>query len=62
MTRNDDSRNTHNQVAAGHMTSGEEGDKRRNSGYHRKDDSSGGGSRNFDPSPEDILNGSCHIH
>jgi hypothetical protein len=61
-THNDDSRNTCNQLAAGHRTSGEEGGERRNSGYHRKDDSGGDRSRNFDPSPEHILNGPCRIH
>jgi hypothetical protein len=60
--RNDDSRNTCNQVAAGYRISGKEGGERRNSGYHRKDDLGGDRSRNFDPSLEDILNGPCHIH
>jgi hypothetical protein len=40
----------------------EEGGEHRNSGYHRIDDSGGERSRNFDPSPEDILNGPCHIN
>jgi hypothetical protein len=61
-TCNDDSHNTRNQVTAGHKTSGGEGGERRNSGYHRKNDSGGDRSRNFDPSPEDILNGPCRIH
>jgi hypothetical protein len=62
MTRNDDSRNTRNQVATGHRTSSEEGGERRNSGYHRMDDSGGDMSRNFDPLPKNILNGPCRIH
>jgi hypothetical protein len=37
--RNNDSRNTRNQVATGYKTSGIEGGKHKNSGYHRKDDS-----------------------
>jgi hypothetical protein len=61
-SRNDDGHNTHNQVAAGYKRSSEEGGKHRNSGYHRRDDSGGHRSRNFDPSPVDILNGPCHIH
>jgi hypothetical protein len=44
------------------MTSAEEGGERRNNGYHRKDDSGGDRPRNFYLSPEDILNGPCHIH
>jgi hypothetical protein len=59
---NDDRRNTRIQVAAGHKTSSEEVGERRNNRYHKKDDSGGDRSRNFDPSPEDILNGPCHIH
>jgi hypothetical protein len=59
---NDDSRNTRNQIAEGYKISGEEGGERRNNGYHKKDDSGGDRSRNFEPSPEDILNGPCRIH
>jgi hypothetical protein len=44
------------------MTSGEKGGERRNNGYHRKNDSGGYRSKFLDPSPEDILNGPCHIH
>jgi hypothetical protein len=44
------------------MTSGEEGGEHINSGYRRKEESGGDRSRNFDPSPEDILNGPCRIH
>jgi hypothetical protein len=60
--RNDDGHNPHNQIAAGYKRSNEEGGERKNSGYHRRDDSGGDSSRNLDPSPEDILNGPCHIH
>jgi hypothetical protein len=59
---NDDVHNPCNQVAAWYKRSSEEGGERWNSGYHSRDDSGGDRSRNFDPSPEDILNGPCHIH
>jgi hypothetical protein len=61
-SRNDDSHNSCNQVAAGYQRSREEGSEQRNSGYRRRDDFGGEISINFDPSPEDILNGPCHIH
>jgi hypothetical protein len=57
-----DGHNPRNQVAAGYKRSSEEGGERRNSGYRRRDDPGGDRSRNLDPSPEDILNGPCHIH
>jgi hypothetical protein len=60
-SRNDDGHNPHNQVAAGYKRSTEEGADRRTSGYRRRDDSGGERSRNFDPSPEDMLNGPCNI-
>jgi hypothetical protein len=61
-SRYDDGHNLRNQVAAGYRRSGEEGSERKNSGYRRRDDLGGEISRNFDPSPADILNGPCHIH
>jgi hypothetical protein len=59
---NDGGHNPRNQVAAGYKRSREEGGERRNSGYRRRDDLGGDRPRNFDLSPEDILNGPCHIH
>jgi hypothetical protein len=61
-SRNDDGHNPRNQVAAGYKRSGEEEGEHRNSGYRRRDDFGVERSRNFDLSPEDILNGPCHIH
>jgi hypothetical protein len=61
-SHNDDDHNPGNQVAAVYKRSGEEGGERRNGGYRRRHDSGGDRSRNFDPSPQDILNGPCHIH
>jgi hypothetical protein len=61
-SRNDNGHNPRNQVAAGYKRSSEEGGEHRNSGYRRRDDSGGDRSRNFNPSPKDILNGPCHIH
>jgi hypothetical protein len=59
---NDDGHNPCNQVAAWYKRSIKEGGERWNSGYRRRDDSGGDRSRNFNPSPKDILNGPCHIH
>jgi hypothetical protein len=61
-SQNDDGHNPCNQVTAGYKRNSEEGGEHRNSGYRRIDDSGGERSRNFDPSPEDILNGPCHIN
>jgi hypothetical protein len=64
-SRNDDGPNSRNQVATGYKGSSKEGGERRNSGYRSRENSGGGRqlrSRNFDPSPEDILNGPCHVH
>jgi hypothetical protein len=62
ISRNDDGHNPRNQVAAGYKRRREEGGKRRNNGYCRRDDLGGDRSRNLNPSPEDILNGPCHTH
>jgi hypothetical protein len=61
-SRNDDGHNPRNQVVTGYKRSDKEGSEQRNNGYRRRDDSGGERSRNFDPSPEDILNGPFHIH
>jgi hypothetical protein len=55
-SRNDDSQNPCNQVAIGYKRRSQEGGESSNSGYRRRDDSGGDRSRNFDLSPEDILN------
>jgi hypothetical protein len=52
-------------IATGYKGNNNEGEERQNNGYCNRDDS---GShrpfrpRNFDPSPEDVLNEPCHMH
>jgi hypothetical protein len=59
--------NFHIQVAARYKGNNSEGEERRNNG-HRNNNRDDSGShrqfrpRNYDPSPEDILNGPCHMH
>jgi hypothetical protein len=65
--RNHDNYNSHIQVAAGYKENNIEGDEHRNSGYHSNNRDDSGSHRqfrprNYDPSPEDILNGPCHMH
>jgi hypothetical protein len=69
-SRNYDNYGSHNQVAAGYKDNNYQGDDHRNSGYHsygREDSGSNKrfqskGSRDYNPSPDDMLNRPCHIH
>jgi hypothetical protein len=67
-SRNYDNHGPHSQVAAGYKDSTYQGSDRRNSGYHssgREDYSKRFQTREpieYNPSPEDMLNGPCHIH
>jgi hypothetical protein len=61
-TPSDAYHNPCDQVAVGYQRNSKEGGEHKNNRYHRRDDSGRDRSRNFDPSPEDILNGPCHIH
>jgi hypothetical protein len=68
--RNYDNYGSHSQVAAGYKENTYQGDDRRNSGYRnnsREDSSSNKqfqprGSREYNQSPDDMLNEPCHIH
>jgi hypothetical protein len=61
---------SHSQVAAGYKENNYQGDDRGNLGYHnnsREDSSSNKqfqprGSREYNQSPDDMLNGPCHMH
>jgi hypothetical protein len=67
---NYDNYGSHSQVAAGYKENTYQRDDRRNSGYHnnnREDSSSNKqfhprGSREYNQSPDGMLNGPCHIH
>jgi hypothetical protein len=66
-SRNYDNYGSHNQVAAGYKDNSYQSNDRKNSGYHsyRKEDYrkfQPRESREYNPSPEDMLNGPCHIH
>jgi hypothetical protein len=69
-SRNYDNYSSHSQVAVGYKDKNYQGDDRRNSGYHSygREDSSNNkrlqskGPREYNPSPDDMLNGPCHIH
>jgi hypothetical protein len=69
-SRNYDNYGSHSQVAAGYKDNNYQGDNRRNSGYrnYRREDSGGSkrfqsrGSREYNQSPDDMLNKPCHIH
>jgi hypothetical protein len=69
-SHNYDNYGSHSQVAAGYKDNNYQGDDRRSSGYRsygREDSGSNKrfqskGSRDYNPSPDDMLNGSCHIH
>jgi hypothetical protein len=69
-SRNYDNYGSHSQVAAGYKEKNYQGDDRRNTRYRNnsREDSSGNrhfqprGSREYSQSPEDILNGPCHMH
>jgi hypothetical protein len=67
---NYDNHGSHSQVAAGYKDSTYQGNDRRNSGYrsNRREDYGSSNRfltrepREYNPSPEDMLNGPCHIH
>jgi hypothetical protein len=69
-SRNYDNYGSHSQVAAGYKDNTYQGDDRRNLGYRNngREDSSINkqfqprGSREYNQSPDDMLNGPCHIH
>jgi hypothetical protein len=69
-SRNYDNYGSHNQVAAGYKDNNYQGDDQRNSGYHNYGREEYGNSkrsqsresRDHNPSPDDMLNGPCHIH
>jgi hypothetical protein len=68
-SRNYDNYGSHSQVAVGYKDNTYQGDDRRNSGYRNygREDSSNSkkfqsrGSREYNQSPDDMLNGPCHI-
>jgi hypothetical protein len=66
-SRNYDNYDSHSQVAAGYKDNSYQGNDRKSSGYHSygKEDYKKfqtRESREYNPSPEDMLNGPCHIH
>jgi hypothetical protein len=66
-SRNYDNYGSHNQVAAGYKDNSYQSNDRKNSGYrsYGKEDYrkfQPRESRDCNPSPEDMLNGPCHIH
>jgi hypothetical protein len=66
-SRNYDNYSSHSQVAAGYKDNSYQGSDRRSSGYrsYGKVDYKkfpARESREYNPSPEDIINGPCHIH
>jgi hypothetical protein len=69
-SRNYDNYGSHSQVAAGYKDNSYQGNDRRSSGYRSYGKEDYGSSKKFqtkesreyNPSPEDMLNGPCHIH
>jgi hypothetical protein len=69
-SRNYDNYGSHSQAVMGYKDNNYQGDDRRNSGYrnYRREDSSSSkrfqsrGSREYNQSPDDMLNRPCHIH
>jgi hypothetical protein len=69
-SRNYDKYGSHSQVDGGYKDNNYQGDDHRNSGYrsYGREDSSNNkkfqsrGPREYNPSPNDMLNGPCHIH
>jgi hypothetical protein len=69
-SRNYDNFGSHSQVAAGYKDNSYQGNDRRSSGYRNYGKEDYGSSRKFqtrepreyNSSPEDMLNGPCHIH
>jgi hypothetical protein len=69
-SRNYENYGSHSQLAAGFKDNNYQGDDRRDSGYrsYDRENSSNNkrflskGCREYNPSPDDMLNGPCHIH
>jgi hypothetical protein len=66
-SRNYDNYGSHSQVAAGYKDNSYQGNDRKSSGYrsYGKEDYKKfqpREAREYNPSPEDMLNGPCHIH
>jgi hypothetical protein len=69
-SRNYDNYGSQSQVATGYKDNNYQGDDRRNSGYRNYGREDYGSSkifqsretREYNPSPDDMLNGPCHIH
>jgi hypothetical protein len=66
-SRNYDNYGSHSQVATGYKDNIYQGNDRKSSGYHSygKEDYKKfqtRESREYNPSPEDMLNGPCHVH
>jgi hypothetical protein len=69
-SRNYDNYGSHSQVAAGYKDNNYQGNDHRSSGYHSYGKEDYGSNRKFqirepreyNSSPEDMLNGPCHIH
>jgi hypothetical protein len=69
-SRNYDNHGSHSQVAAGYKDNNYQGDDQRKSRYrsYGREDSSNNkrfqsrGPQEYNPSPDDMLNGPCHIH
>jgi hypothetical protein len=69
-SRNYDNYGPHSQVAVGYKDNNYQGDDRRNFGYHNYEREDSGSSKRFqsrvsreyNQSPNDMLNGPCHIH
>jgi hypothetical protein len=70
ISRNYDNYGSHSQVATGYKENNHQGDERRNTGYrnNRREDSNSNrqfqssGSREYNQSSDDMLNGPCHMH
>jgi hypothetical protein len=66
-SRNYDNYGSHSQVAAGYKYNSYQGNNRKSLGYHSYDKEDykkfqPRESREYNPSPKDMLNGPCHIH
>jgi hypothetical protein len=69
-SRNYDNYGSHSQVAIGYKDNSYQGNDHRSSGYHSYGKEDYGNNkkfqtkepRDYNPSPEDMLNGPCHIH
>jgi hypothetical protein len=69
-SHNYDNYDSHSQVATIYKESNYQGDDRRNTGYHNNSREDSSSNRQFQPresreynqSPDDMLNGPCHMH